>query len=119
MADDWKPRRDHEKVILTGAIYPAAPRSVFLASPELVLEGDQTIPLPDECVQVLASREHFSALQKLPKQPVRLSGILYDVPANPETILMSIRVRDRSTHPYCQYGKSHMPVLYLTSWARP
>ena len=103
-------------VVIRGRIFPAAAHSVFLARPNYRLEGDSKIPFPSDCIDVLATADQFESLKAVAGRDVELRGKRVVVRRDSDHLAVYYRVRGRTTHLFCQDGRTNIPVIYLEDW---
>lgn len=105
-------------IVTRGTVYALAPRSIFLVFDRHRMADKAHGPLPNECVQALASTSQYEILRTYNRKVVTIDGELHYVSLG-SGILMSVTVRGRSTHPYCQYGSDRMPVIFINKIISP
>lgn len=108
-----------QRIQVTGTIFPAAPRSIYLAGPAFRPAEGVNRPMPDECVNVLADRDQFEALKSATGQRIVIRGELHFMPHDVNEIVVDLAIRGRHAHLYCQYYQENTPLIYLNEWHAP
>lgn len=78
-------------VSVTGKIYPAARNSILLGRKSYVLEGDDEIPPPTECIHLLASQDQYERLRGNAGNLVTVYGELRLIDQSPDPVPSSCK----------------------------
>jgi len=89
---------------------------VYLTAPDEKLPPELTLPLPEQCVQLIPSRAQFAALEKVAGKAIIVRGDLHFVQRSEDTALVSVRIDGRYAHPECQYQSGRLPFIVIKSW---